>query len=77
MEAWNHFGFLCKNYTLNSLDNALYSVYSLIRIAKELWDSLEKKYKAKDVGLEKFVDSKFLEFNLIDSKAVMSQVQEL
>ena len=43
LKAWNHSNFLCKSYILNSLDNTLYSVYSLIRSAKELWESLEKK----------------------------------
>ena len=43
VEVWNHSNFLWKNYILNSLDNTLYSVYSPIRIAKELWESLEKK----------------------------------
>ena len=43
LEAWNPSNFLCKNYILNSLDNTLYSVYSLIRTVKELWESLEKK----------------------------------
>ena len=45
MGAWNHSDFLYKNYILNSLDNTLYSAYSPIRTAKELWESLEKKYK--------------------------------
>ena len=73
----NHFNFLCKNYILNNLDNTLYSVYSLIRTAKELWKSLEKKYKTEDACLKKFVLDRFLEFKMIDSKSVMSQVQEL
>ena len=36
VEAWKHADFLCKNYILNGLDNTLYSVYSSIKIAKEL-----------------------------------------
>ena len=43
MEAWNYSNFLCKNYTLNNLDNTLYNVYSLIRTIKELWKSLKRK----------------------------------
>ena len=77
METWNHSDFLCKNYILNSLDNTLYNVYNPIRTAKELLESLEKKYKTKDVGLKKFVVNRFLELKMIDSKIVMSQVQEL
>ncbi|XP_073138758.1 uncharacterized protein [Henckelia pumila] len=75
--AWNHNNFLCKNYILNGLDDTLYSVYSSIKTAKELWDSLEKKYKTEDACIKKFVVGKFLDFKMIDSKTVMSQVQEI
>ena len=61
VEAWKHAGFLCKNYTLNGLDNTLYNVYSSIKIAKELWDSLDKKYKTEDAGTKKFIVSKHLD----------------
>ncbi|XP_073138498.1 uncharacterized protein [Henckelia pumila] len=44
---------------------------------KELWDSLEKKYKIEDAGIKKFLVGKFLDFKMIDSKTVMSQVQEI
>ncbi|XP_073138013.1 uncharacterized protein [Henckelia pumila] len=44
--------------------------------AKELWESLEKKYKTEDAGTKKFVVGKFLEFKMVDAKTVISQVQE-
>ncbi|XP_073120783.1 uncharacterized protein [Henckelia pumila] len=77
VDAWNHSDFLCRNYILNGLDDTLYSVYSSVKTAKELWDSLEKKYKMEDAGINKFVVGKFLDFKMIDSKTVMSQVQEI
>ena len=43
VDAWKHLDFLCRNYILNGLDNMLYNVYSPLKSAKELWDSLEKK----------------------------------
>ena len=52
-------------------------MYSPIRIAKELWESSEKKYNTNDASLKKFVISRFMEFKMIDSKVVMSQVQKL
>ncbi|XP_073137594.1 uncharacterized protein [Henckelia pumila] len=55
VDAWNHSDFLCRNYILNGLDDTLYSVYSSVKTAKELWDSLEKKYKTEDAGIKKFV----------------------
>ncbi|XP_070665248.1 uncharacterized protein [Malus domestica] len=55
VEAWIHSEFCCRNYILNSLDDNLYDIYSLCKTAKELWESLEKKYKIDDAGSKKFV----------------------
>ncbi|KAK3043401.1 hypothetical protein RJ639_001980 [Escallonia herrerae] len=76
VDAFKHSDFLCKNYILNGLDNALYNVYSPMVNAKALWDSLERKYKTEDAGSKKFVVGKFLDFKMVDSKTVISQVQE-
>ncbi|GJY34361.1 retrovirus-related pol polyprotein from transposon TNT 1-94 [Tanacetum coccineum] len=55
VEAWKHSDFLCHNYVLNGLIDLLYNVYCKTTTAKELWESLERKYKTKDVGTKKFV----------------------
>ena len=54
IEAWKHSNFLCRNYILSGLDDIQYNVYSNINTYKELWEALEKKYKAEDVRPEKF-----------------------
>ncbi|XP_073120646.1 uncharacterized protein [Henckelia pumila] len=77
VDAWNHIDFLCRNYILNDLDDTLYSVYSSVKTAKELWDSLKNKYKTEDADINKFVVGKFMDFKMVDSKTVMIQVQEI
>ncbi|XP_069146560.1 uncharacterized protein [Solanum lycopersicum] len=77
IEAWKHADFLCKCYILNALEDELYNVYSAITTLKELLDALEKKYKTEDACLKKFVVAKFLDYKMVDSKTVGSQVQEL
>ncbi|XP_076882866.1 uncharacterized protein LOC143531458 [Bidens hawaiensis] len=77
VQAWNHSDFLCRNYVLNGMVDALYNVYCKAKTAKELWESLDQKYKTEDAGTKKFVVAKFLDFKMIDSKTVMSQVQDL
>ncbi|XP_047262317.1 uncharacterized protein LOC124895887 [Capsicum annuum] len=76
-EAWKHFDFLCRNYILSGLQDDLYNVYSGTKMEKELWGALERKYKTKDARTKKFFVTKFLEYKMIDSKSVVSQVQEL
>ncbi|XP_039068259.1 uncharacterized protein LOC120214432 [Hibiscus syriacus] len=61
-EAWKHSDFLCRNYIFNGLSDALYEVYNVKKTAKELWESLDYKYKTEDVGAKKFLVAKFLNF---------------
>jgi len=76
VDAWNHIDFVCKNYILNELDNTLYDVYNLIKSEKVLWKAIYKKYRVENVGMEKFIIKQFLNFKMVDSMTVMSQVQE-
>ena len=48
-----------------------------MKIANELWEFLEKKYKTEDAGMKKFIVGRFLDYKMVDSKIVTSQVQEL
>ena len=77
VDAWKHSNFLCRNYVMNALIDSLYNVYSYKKIAKKLWESLDQKYKIEDVGAKKFVLGRFLNYKMVDSKTVVSQVQEL
>nr|AAK70407.1 pol polyprotein [Citrus x paradisi] len=77
IDAWHHSDFLCKNYVMNGLSDSLYNVYIGKKTAKELWESLDRKYKTEDAGTKKFVVGRFLDFKMVDSKTVISQVQEL
>jgi hypothetical protein len=69
---------MLKNYIFNGLDNTIYNVYSSIKSTKALREALDKKkkYKDEDVGMKKFIVIKFLDLKMIDSRTVMSQVQE-
>ena len=75
-EAWTHSDFLCKNYILSGLQDDLYSVYSNAKTSKEIWDALKKKYKKEDDRMKIFTVAKFLDYKMIDSKTVVTQVQE-
>lgn len=55
----------------------IYDIYSNYQTGKELCESLEEKYKIEDVGSKKFILGKFLKFSIVDSKSVVSQVEEI
>ena len=77
VDAWKHADYICRNYVLNGLADSLYNVYCSKPTAKDLWESLEHKYKTEDAGAKKWIVGRFLEYKMMDSKTVVSQVQEL
>ena len=77
VDAWKHSDFLCRNYVMNALTDSLYNVYTDKKTAKELWELLDRKYKTEDAGAKKFVVGRFLDYKMVDSKTVVSKVQEL
>ena len=77
IKAWKHSDFLCRTYVFIGLTDTLYNVYYTKSSAKELWESLDRKYKTEDVRAKKFIVGRFLDFKMVDSKTMVSQVQEL
>ncbi|KAD2805657.1 hypothetical protein E3N88_39034 [Mikania micrantha] len=57
--------------------DALYNVHCNITTAKELWESLDKKYRTEDAGTKKFVVARFLDYKMVGTKTVLNQIQEL
>ena len=75
--AWKDADYLCRNYVMNCLADSLYNVYSSKQSSKDLWESLDRKYKTEDVSSKKYIVGRFLEYKMVDNKTVFSQVQEL
>ncbi|CAH9073323.1 unnamed protein product [Cuscuta epithymum] len=68
---------IAKGMILLGLSNMLFDVYCTLHgTAKDLWDELDKKYNTEDHGLEKYIVSKFLRFDMKEGKSVLEQTQE-
>ncbi|VFQ65106.1 unnamed protein product [Cuscuta campestris] len=76
-QAWYHNNYLAINIILEGLGDSLYPVYAGAKLAKELWNSLNKKYQAEDAGTKKFIVGKMLDYKMVDSKSVVAQAEEL
>lgn len=72
IDAWIHSEFICRNYILNKLDDTLYDVYMTYKTAKELWESLEKKYLSQAVSASKFIIGKFLNYRMVHNKSFLN-----
>ncbi|XP_019267223.1 PREDICTED: uncharacterized protein LOC109244570 [Nicotiana attenuata] len=67
----------CRGFILNSLSDRLYDLFHPHKSPQEIWKALEQKYTAVKQGTDGFLGIKFFEFQMIDGKSVMEQVDEL
>ncbi|KAJ9565484.1 hypothetical protein OSB04_001450 [Centaurea solstitialis] len=68
---------LACGHIKNALSDRLYDLYASITCPRELWKSLEHKYKAQEEGTNKYLVSKYLRFQMVDDKPILEQVHEL
>ena len=68
---------LCRGHILNALSDRLYDLYTETKSAKEIWDALEKKFKAEEEGTKKFLISQYFDFKFFGDKPIRPQIHEL
>nr|GEW07096.1 glucose-6-phosphate isomerase 1, chloroplastic [Tanacetum cinerariifolium] len=67
---------LCRGYILSTLTDRLYDPFTPMTSAREIWNSLEKKYIAKKERADKFITFKFFEFAMEDNVSILDEVHE-
>ncbi|XP_059310099.1 uncharacterized protein LOC132061272 [Lycium ferocissimum] len=65
-----------RGHLLNHMTNPLFDLFVTNKSAKEVWDSLEKKYGADDAGKKKYIIGQWIKFQIVDNKPIMEQVHE-
>ena len=68
---------LCRGHILNSLSDRLYDLYTDTKDVKEIWNHLEKKFKAEEEGTNKFLISQYFVLKFLDGKPLLPQIHEL
>ena len=46
---------ICRGHILNTLSNCLYDLYTSMKSPKEIWNTLEAKYKTEKIVTNKFI----------------------
>ncbi|GJY34830.1 zinc finger, CCHC-type containing protein [Tanacetum coccineum] len=69
---WENNDYICRDHILNGMSDSLFDVYTNVKSAKELWDSLESKYMAEDSSSKKF----FLPPSWKDFKHTLKHVKD-
>lgn len=66
---------LCKGHILNTLSDRLYDLFTETKSAREIWNSLEYKYKVEEEGTNKYLITKYFDFKMIDHKPILEQTR--
>ena len=68
--------YVCYGRILSYLFDSLYDIFFNIRISKELWESLKRKYDKECVGLKKYIVGQYFDYKMADSYSILKQVHE-
>ncbi|GJY67756.1 zinc finger, CCHC-type containing protein [Tanacetum coccineum] len=74
---WENDDYVCRGLILNGMSDPLFDIYQNVKSFKELWDSLEAKYRAEDASSKKFLVSNFTNYKMTNSRSVMEQYNKL
>ena len=68
---------ICRGHILNTLSDRLYDLYTSMKSPKEIWNTLEAKYKTEKIGTNKFIIQKYFDYKILDNISVLDQAHEL
>ncbi|GKA27190.1 hypothetical protein Tco_0713358, partial [Tanacetum coccineum] len=74
---WDNDDYVCRGLIVNGMSDSLVDIYHNVESSKELWDSLEAKYMAKDASSKKFLVINFTNYKMTDSRPVLEQYNKL
>ncbi|XP_050902474.1 uncharacterized protein LOC127114030 [Lathyrus oleraceus] len=74
---WHESDYLCKNHILNSIADDLYDYYSNCKTARQVWETLQKKYDTEEAGAKKYVVSRYLNYKMVDERFMEAQSHEI
>ena len=63
-----------RGHLLNHMTNPLFDLFVIFKFAKIIWEKLQVRYGADDVGKKKYVVCAWLHFQITDGKPIMEQV---
>ncbi|KAL5156237.1 RNA polymerase II transcriptional coactivator KELP [Glycine soja] len=75
---WLNDDLTCHRNILSHLSDPLYNLYANRKLsAKDLWEELKLVYLYEEFGTKRYHVKKYLEFQMVEEKAVIEQIREL
>ncbi|XP_027350365.1 uncharacterized protein LOC113861618 [Abrus precatorius] len=77
-KRWVNDDLMCRRNILTHLSDHLFNQYASRKMsAKELWEELKLIYLYEECGTKRSQVKKYIEFQMVDERAVVEQIQEL
>ena len=74
--AFKHADTRFKAAILSVLRDTIVDAYVPLHTGKEMWDTLEAKYRVSDAGSELYVIEQFHDYRMVDGHSVVEQTHE-
>ena len=65
-----------RHAILSTISNEFFDIYCQFKVAKEIWDAMNKKYILEDAGTQKYAIENFRNFQMTDDGYVSSQIHD-
>ncbi|KAJ1414720.1 Transcriptional coactivator p15 [Sesbania bispinosa] len=76
-KRWVNDDLMCRRSILSHLSDHLFNQYANRKMsAKELWEELKFVYQFEEYGTKRSQVKKYIEFQMVDEKAIVEQIQE-
>ncbi|KAG8364512.1 hypothetical protein BUALT_Bualt18G0004900 [Buddleja alternifolia] len=76
INVWTYANKVSRHTILSTLSNELFDVYCPYKEARQIWESLVKKFTAEDAGQQKFAIGNYYHWQLTDEKEIKAQITE-
>ncbi|KAK7338067.1 hypothetical protein VNO77_18664 [Canavalia gladiata] len=77
-KRWVNDDLMCRRNILSHLSDQLFNQYANRKMsAKELWEELRQVYLYEEFGTKRSQVKKYIEFQMVDEKAIVEQIREL
>lgn len=76
ISIWKDNDYLCKHQILDGLADNQYDYYSNCVTAKQVWETLQKKYDTEEAERKKYDVSRYLKYQMMNERLVEAQCHE-
>lgn len=76
LQTWETGNKQVRHAILSIISNELFDIYCQLKVAKEIWDAINKKYILEDAGTQKYAIGNFRNFQMTKDGDVSSQIHD-